>query len=492
MKTLPFSDVKNRFRDGAQPAVAAIKKRVQARSALALTLAADQVLVALVRRSGDGHGSIVPAKKPVTIGAEEIYRNPERAGAVLAEALDAAGLREKRCVVTVPPSWVLTASTELPEVGTEDLRGYLELRAEREFSIPPGELRLGYCPYKLPDGTRRATLAALPSKRLEAVEAMLAAANGRRAVSVSLAIGGGLGDPRSTLHLVSDGGRTEVVVTAGGGVAALRSLPGPVMGRNEDGENGEVAHVFDPAAFCREVRITVGRLPSALQEQVREVHFGGAREAAALVRAEAGEGLRRMGFDPALGESPNDAAPAAQEAAALLLRREPVPFEFIVPQPRRWEAALRRFNTPRGRKIAGAVLAVIFLPLFAFFVRSQEESHLAADWRGMNANVADLDELQQRIRRFRPWFDRTPAAVQLLESLFAAFPEAGDVWAKSIIIKGATVTCTGFARDQSALSGLRERLRTRSDVSELHTQQVRGENPVQFILVYHWEVSHDK
>ena len=83
-----------------------------------------------------------------------------------------------------------------------------------------------------------------------------------------------------------------------------------------------------------------------------------------------------------------------------------------------------------------------------FFIRSQQESSLDAEWRGMNANVADLDALQQQIRRFHPWFDRTPTTVQLLESLFAAFPEAGDVWAKSIVIKGATVTCTGFARDQ--------------------------------------------
>ncbi len=492
MKTLPFSDVTARLRTGAQPAVAAIRKRVQARSALALTLAAEQVLVALVRRSGDGEGSVV-AINPVAIGADDVYRHPERAGAMLAEALDAAGVREKRCAVAVPPGWVLTASTELPEVGTEDLRGYLELRAEREFSVPPGELRLGYCPYTLPDGTRRATLAALPSKRLEAVEAFLVAAGGRRAVSVSLAIDGGLLDAQSTLRLVSDGGRTEVVVTAGGGVAALRSLPGPVMGRQpSDGETGEVVHAFDPAAFSREVRITLGRLPSAVQEQVRVVYFSGAREAAALVRAEAGERLRSMGLDLAPEDEDAHAVPAAQEAAAIFLRREAVPFEFIVPLPRPWEIWLRRFNTPRGRRIAAAVLAVIFLPLFVFFIRSQQESSLAAEWRGMDANVADLDALQQQIRRFHPWFDRTPTTVQLLESLFAGFPEAGDVWAKSIVVKGATVTCTGFARDQGALSALRERLRTRPDVSELHTQQVRGENPVQFTLVYHWGATHDR
>ena len=248
----------------------------------------------------------------------------------------------------------------------------------------------------------------------------------------------------------------------------------------------------DGAAVCREVRITLGRLPSAVQEQVRAVHFGGAREAAALVRQEAGEGLQRMGLDLGDGTVPTEAPPSAQEAAALHLARAAVPFEFIVPQPHQWEVWLRRFNTPRGRKIAAAALAVIFLPLFAFFIRGQQESHLAAEWNAMSANVADLDGLNQNIRRFRPWFDRTPAAVQLLESLFAAFPEAGDVWAKSIVIKGATVTCTGFARDQVSLLGLRDRLRLRPDVNDLHTLQVRGENPVQFVISYHWGASHDK
>ena len=124
----------------------------------------------------------------MALSVEEIYRNPERAGATLAATLETAGLREKRCAVGVPPAWALTASADLPAVSPEDLRGYLEIRAEREFSLPLSEMRLGYSAYTLPDGTSRATLAALPAKRLDAVEKMLAAA-GRRAVSISLGVG---------------------------------------------------------------------------------------------------------------------------------------------------------------------------------------------------------------------------------------------------------------------------------------------------------------
>ena len=214
----------------ARPDVERLKKRLQPRSALALTLEADHIAVSVVRLHLDDDGRDVIPVRSVPVGADDVFKHPEKAGGILAAALEAAGLREKRCAVCVPPAWALAASTDLPAVQPDDLRGYLELRAEREFPIALSELRLGHSPYTLPDGTRRATLAALPSRRVEAVETMLAAA-GRRAVSVSLALGDTLaadgGDPAPTLHFLASPGHTDVVVTAGGGVAALRSLPGP-------------------------------------------------------------------------------------------------------------------------------------------------------------------------------------------------------------------------------------------------------------------------
>ena len=207
---------------------AAIKKRLQARSVVAITLEASQMTVAVVRSEGHEGRRVTPFTVPV--GAEEVFRNPEKAGHALASALEAAGVREKRCVVCVPPGWALGASTELPSVSPEDLRGYLELRAEREFSLPPGEMRLAFCPYTLPDGQRRATLAAITGKRLQAVEKLAEAAGGRKAISISLALDGALADPHPRLRFHTDAGHTDVIVTAGGGVAALRSLPGPSDG----------------------------------------------------------------------------------------------------------------------------------------------------------------------------------------------------------------------------------------------------------------------
>lgn len=124
MKTLvPANLTLNLDRFGSlQLAAARVKKRLQTRSVLALTLTADHVEVALIRGTADS--PIVPQVFPsVALGAEEIYRNPERSGAALAAALEVAGLREKRCAVGVPPVWALTASADLPSVNPEDLRG---------------------------------------------------------------------------------------------------------------------------------------------------------------------------------------------------------------------------------------------------------------------------------------------------------------------------------------------------------------------------------
>ncbi len=497
-----------------QLAAARVKKRLQTRSVLALTLTADHVEVALVRGTADSE--IVPQRFPsVALSVEEIYRNPERAGATLAAALEVASLREKRCAVGVPPAWALTASADLPAVSPEDLRGFLEIRAEREFSLPPSELRLGYSAYTLPDGTSHATLAALPAKRLDAVEKMLAAA-GRRAVSISLALDAVFSDEEPTrLHLLANGGHVDVVITAGvllagQGVAALRTLPGP-NGHKDGSANKEddpllagastalVAPAiatdggaFNPAAFCREVRITLGRLPTAVQAQVRTAHFRGAPDAARQLCQETREGLARMGIESP-GDCSPDGRPVPPVSAMRFLQRETVPFEFVVPVPNRWEQAFHRFNTPHGRKIAGIVLALILLPMLLFFARSQQESHLTSEWAKMRNQVADLDVLQQKIRRFRPWYDRTPTRLQLLEGLFAAFPDGGDVWAKSITVKGTTVSCTGFARTEDARLAMMKRLIARPDVSELKTVQTRGASPsIQFTFTYRWGTNRDK
>ncbi|MBV9128251.1 MAG: hypothetical protein JO117_09215 [Verrucomicrobia bacterium] len=471
-----------------------LAKRLQTRSVLALTIESDCLLASVVRRV-ENTVSVAAGPLAVPVGAEEILRDPEKAGRVLAESLDSAGWRERRCVVAVPPGWALTASTELLEVSPEDLRGYLELRAEREFPIPVADLRLAHSAYQLADGKPRATLAAVPAKRLDAVTALLAVA-GRRAVSISLALEHCFTQPsEATLHFLANGNlHTDVVVTAGGGVVALRSLS-----HNAGTPAGEdtTAAAFDPAGFCREVRITLGRLPTGVQAEVRQAHFGGATAAAQRLLEQTRAPLQKMGIeavgDRGLPDDTDAGAGAAAETAGRVLRKAPVPFEFVVPEPKKWEPVLQRLNTKRRRWMAAAVAGCILLPVLIFFVRSRMESSYTREWEGMRNKVADLDVLQSKIRQFRPWFEPAPQNLQVLDGLISAFPEQGDVWAKSIQIgAGYKVTCTGFARNQPAWLGLLDRLRGRPDITALTVQQVRGDNPLQFSFTYKWEPRHEK
>jgi hypothetical protein len=456
--------------------LAELKKRLEPRSLLALTLESGQMLVSVVRK--EGIPGDVPAPLTIPIGADEIVRSPEKAGQALKLALETAGWRENKCAVCIPAAWALTTGTSLPPVEGEDLRGFLEIRAEQEFSLPLAEFRLGYCVYTVPEGDRRATLAVVLDRRLKAIEAMLTVAR-RRAVSVSLALEDCLADPSPLLHFQANGVHTDVVITGGDGIVAVRSLASPGDAQDDA--------PFDAATFCREVRITLGRLPPSIRQKVRRARFAGTPEAAERLFGAIQDDLQRLGIDSAEAADPSRHGGAAAESAGQRLRGKAVPFEFIVPEVRRWEAIVTRYDTPLNRKIVAGVLALIVLPVLLFFVRSQYEAHLASRWAQMKDNVAELDALNQKIHSFRPWFEPAPQNLQLIEGLIAAFPEAGDAWAKSIQISpDFKVTCTGFARNQPAILALLDRLRARPDVSGLQVQQFRGDNPVQFSFTYKW------
>lgn len=452
-----------------------LQQRFQPHAALALTLGPERLVAALVRSRGY-------SQPPVTIDltAEAILADPAKAGAKLAASLEAAGLRERRCAVCLPPAWALSAAADLPEVSAEDLRGYFELRAEREFSA--ADLRLSHSAYELPGGTRRATLAAIPAKRMEALEKFLQSA-GCRPVSMSLALPGCFSRPDPTLHLLENGGRIDLVVSTGDGIAALRSIPA------------------DPGAFQRELRISLGRLPESLRSRVRQARLSGPL-APALA-----ETLEKLGIAAAADESlrPGD---AAIEAAQRHLQRRPVPFEFFVPETNRWEETLARFNTPKGRRSIAAAAAIVFLPVLAFSFRNHTENRLNAEWNGMKSAVGELDTIQQKIRQFRPWFEPAPQKLQALRTVIAAFPDRGDLWTRSVQIgpiiektegnsrgtpspEGASVTVNGFSLSNAALMGLQDTLGKQPGVSALQVKQLRGNNPIQFSLTFKWEPRHD-
>jgi len=462
-----------------------LQKRLQNRSALAVQLKSSSLSVSLMKFEGATGASVIVHTFTLPFGTDAIASNPDKVGKELGEQLQKEGVKEKRCVVCIPPGWALSTSTDLPEISDEDLRGYLELQAEREFPMAVADMRLAHSNYVLPDGKRRATIVAVQAKRVAAIEQMLTTA-GCRLVSLSLGLDrfvSALPTP-GAMHFLANGTHVDLVIATGGGIAALRSLSGSV---------GQEDEPFDVAAFCREVRITLGGLPDAARQQVREVHFGGPRATAELLCTKTSDQLRRMGVDAAEVERGVDGPVAAIEAAEQYLRSQPVAFEFLPPQVNRWVELFKRHDSKRHRMFALAGLVLVVLPIAAFFIRSKIESNLEAEWTGMKGRVADLETIQQNIRQFRPWFDPAPETLFILQGLISAFPDGGDVWAKSIhISEGSKVTCSGFARNRAAFSTLHDRLRARADVSGIQVQTIRGENPIQFTFSFKWDSSHAK
>jgi hypothetical protein len=460
------------------------KQRFETRSVLALAIRSGALHVSLVNYA---HGSTSVGKTfTVPVGADQIVVNPDGAGKELTTQLLGNAIRERRCVVCMPASWALTTSTEVPALTGDDLRGYLELRAEKEFPIAVNDLRLAHCSFRVVDQKSRATLAGVPAKRVDAIHRMLAAA-GCKAVSLSFGVDRCLTEAptQPAVHFLANGNHVDVVITAGGGIAGMRSLPTTPAPRDPG---------FDATGFCRELRITLGRLPEPVRQHVQAARFGGTATSAEQLCSKTREQLNRMGITGTVSASTlahDQGEGAAIESAEKFLRGEPIAFEFVSPEVNRWQVLVQQLNNRGRRTMLLGGIGAIALAVLTFFIRSHIESSLQREWDQMGRDVADLETLQQKIRQFRPWFEPTPQGLDAFEVLAGAFPDQGDVWAKSIqIVDGSKVVCTGFARNQAALMGLLDRLRARKDISGLQVQQVRGDNPVQFSVTYKREAQH--
>jgi hypothetical protein len=123
----------------------------------------------------------------VTLSLDPLTAAPELVGREIRNHLDAAGVRERRCVVGVPLKWALTAHTELPPLPEADAASLLQLEAERGFPCDVATLRLANSRCALAGGKQHVTLAGIPEAQLAALEQVLAAAK-LRPISFSLGI----------------------------------------------------------------------------------------------------------------------------------------------------------------------------------------------------------------------------------------------------------------------------------------------------------------
>ena len=108
----------------------------------------------------------------------------------------------------------------------------------------------------------------------------------------------------------------------------------------------------------------------------------------------------------------------------------------------------------------------------------------------MAVKVAELQDIQNQIRFYRPWYDESFRTLAILRQVTLAFPEDGSVTAKTIEIRdsGSTVSCAGNARDSASVLAMQAKLRTLTGVSDVHITQQRGKSPMQFAIDFKYGI----
>jgi hypothetical protein len=461
-------------------------------SVLGLSLDGERLEGVVLRRT---NGALQRLQSfSVALSLDPLTDAPELVGREIRNHLDAAGVRERRCVIGLPLKWLLTVNTEVPPLPEADVASLLQLEAERGFPSDVATLRVAGSRCPLMGGKQHATQVGVPNNHLALLEQVLQAA---KLKPVSFAIGLTALQPpaaeisQGVLALQIGESRVGLQITCGGGVVALRALEGAL--ETEGGRRTLQADVV-----TRETRITLGQLPAELRNAVKRIRIFGPGDLAQQLADEAELRFEPMGLQVELVKSytanefgvqlPAEApvSPMFSLAARLLTGQTPA-FEFLPPKPTAWQQIVAKYSSGRLRTAGAAAAAVMLIVVAVFGFQEWQLLRLRSQWSAMSAKVKELDALQQQILQYHPWFDDAFTGLSILRQLSLSFPEDGVVSAKTVEIHdGNVVTCSGVSRDNAALLAMWKQLGTASGVNDLKVDQIRGKSPGQFSFTFVW------
>jgi hypothetical protein len=469
-------------------------KRKRASSVLGLSLDGNRLEAVVVRRN---NGSLqVQQALAVPLALSPLSGDPELVGREIRNHLDQAGIRERRCAVCLPLNWVLTVQTKLPDLPEEDVASFLQIEAERGFTAGYEHLYIQNSRARASAGEQYAIMMGIPRNHLATLEKALKAAQ-LKPVTFSLGIAalasGGKSPPPPALTLALAAHGIDLQVTAGGGIAALRSLDG--AGDAEAAQKG-----IDADLVAREIRITLGQLPPVFANEAGTVKIFGRGETARQFVTDIARRTELMGLRVELMERASDAqftlAPSAEIAlspalalAADYLRGIGAGPEFLPPKAQPWKQLLSaKYSAKKLAWVGAAAGAAAACVLGAFLFQQWEIWNLEAKWQKMEPTVKELTEAQDQIRKYRPWYDRTFPALRIMRAVAQSFPEQGTVTAKSLEIRDlTTVNCSGAANNNQSYLRLLATLHEQSQITELKTETVHGQAPEQFTFNFQWD-----
>lgn len=459
------------------------RKKKKLTSVLGLALDSGKLDGVVLRRTDGALQKLQSFSAPLTL--DPLTAAPELVGREIRNQLDAAGVRERDCVVGLPLKWVLTAQTELPPLPEADALSLLQLESEKGFHSDVATLQTGNSRSALADGKKFVLLAAVPSAHVAALEQVLAAAKLRPA-SFSLGICAlqAAGDEKAggVMALAIGESSVDLQVTAGGGVAVLRSLEGVI-----ETEGGR--RTLQTDIISREARVTLGQLRTELRDQVKHIRIFGPRELAQHLADEMELRFEPMGLKVEIASAyapnefgvtlPPDASlsPAFSLAARVLTRQKP-PFDFLPPKPTLVEQLVTRYSSGRLRTTGAVATGIAVLVLGLFLIQQFRLLRLRSQWDGMAAKVTELNKIQNQIQQYQPWYAGDYRSLAILRELSLAFPQDGVVTAKIVSIRDdGTVNCSGNTQDSAALLAVEGGLGKLPGVDLVHQDRFSGSKP---------------
>ena len=462
-------------------------KRQQSTSVLGLTLDSGVLTAVELKRSNGSVRVLKQLRAPLTL--DPLRNEPELAGREIRNLLNQAGISTKRCVAGVPSHWALTVHTKLPALEPDDVASFLELEAERGFPCNVDELQTSSRTYSAEHGERYATIIGVPRAYLERLESVLVAAQLKPA---SLSIGiAALPEAESNAVTVEiSDARIDFLVSTSAGVAALRTIESAF-----DSEGAE--RRLQAEVLARELRITLGQLDPEQRNSVRRLNIFGEHRFAEQLRSDFETRARVLGLEArhittykqhhGLNITDNAPVSSACSLAVQFLSDSAEPFEFLPPKPTFWQELSSKYSSRRLATAGAAAAVLLFIVVAAFLYQQTQLSKYDSQWTAMKGKVAELEELQERIRLFRAWHDTRLTTLNILRRLTEAFPEEGVVSARIIEIRnGNLISCIGTARDNSSLLATIDRLRASEHIRDLRVDQITGTTPLQFTFNFQW------
>jgi hypothetical protein len=470
-----------------------MKGKKQPNSILGLTLEGKRLDSALLKRGRGGFR--LQGNASTELSLDPLVDDPELVGREIRDQLNDAGVSEKNCAVGLPLEWTLTTMVTLPDMPEEHLDGFIRLQAEKSFPFSLSDLSIAVSRFENEDGEKLALVTAIPLKHIDLVEKTLTHA-GLKPVSFTLGVVAqqetlaAAEDPVMLLFVNSD--NVSLLVNGKGGPVCVRSLKDAYTG-------DEPVRRLNGQAVGRELRITLGQLPAGIRSRLKKICIIGAPGLAATLANEISARAQTLGLvtETVAPFQPNGepmkvpfagSVSSAVALAARYLERQQQTLEFLPPKVSQWQKIAAKMAS-RKAGIAGAVAGTILVfAIISFLWQYRTLSNLQSEWTGMKGKVAELETIQDKIRKFRSWYDESQPTLQALKAISTAFPANDSIRASTFEFRdGSKIAISGEARSNRALFELSDQLGKVEQIRNFKVVNVQGQGPVQFSIEFQWQ-----